>query len=210
MLEAYWGALLAVISISIVMVVSPGQDFAMITRNSILYSRRAGLLGAVGISLAIWLHVMYSLAGIAMIISQSEWLFSLIKYAGASYLAYLGVRALMYRRGSDTSAAIGRSDKRISDFDAFKAGFISNALNPKTTLFFLSIFTQVVTPETPVLIQLLYGAIISVAHLIWFVLVAMVLSSRAIISKVDQFKLWIERVMGTVLCLLAGKLLLSE
>ncbi len=66
-----------------------------------------------------------------------------------------------------------------------------------------------VTPETPIYIQVVYGAIISIAHLVWFVMVALVLSSKAVTSKVDTFKLWVERVMGTILCVLAGKIVLT-
>lgn len=208
-MQEYIGALLTVTSIAVVMVISPGQDFAMITRNSLLYSRRAGIIGAFGISVAIWLHVMYSLAGIALVIAQSEVLYSLIKYVGALYLAFLGIKGLLYKANKEGNTVTQGEKATLSDFKAFKAGFISNALNPKTTLFFLSIFTQVVTPDTPITMQLIYGAIISVAHLIWFVIVAVVLSSSAITSRIGTFKLWIERVMGTILCLLAGKIMLT-
>lgn len=204
----YFSTLITVTSIAIVMVISPGQDFAMITRNSLLYSRRAGILGAIGISVAIWLHVSYSLAGIALIISQSDTLYIGIKYAGAVYLLYLGIKGLLHKKTSvKTEDAINKT-QTISDSKAFQAGFISNALNPKTTLFFLSIFTQVVTPETPIFMQLIYGAIISVAHLIWFVIVAVILSSKTITSQIDSFKLWVERIMGVILCALAGKIIL--
>ncbi|MGO1297943.1 MAG: LysE family translocator [Vibrio sp.] len=97
-MHEYLGVIITVTSIAVVMVISPGQDFAMITRNSLIYSRRAGIIGAFGISVAIWLHVMYSLAGIALIISQSEFLYSLIKYAGAFYLAYLGIKGLLHKK----------------------------------------------------------------------------------------------------------------
>lgn len=208
-MHEYLGAIITVTSIAIVMVISPGQDFAMITRNSLIYSRRAGIIGAFGISVAIWLHVMYSLAGIALIISQSEFLYSLIKYAGAFYLAYLGIKGLLHKKGNGKNNDHQESKATLSDSRAFKAGFISNALNPKTTLFFLSIFTQVVTPETPIYMQVIFGAIISIAHLIWFIIVAVVLSSQAITSRIETFKVWIERVMGTILCLLAGKIIMS-
>jgi RhtB (resistance to homoserine/threonine) family protein len=204
----YFSALITVTSIAIVMVISPGQDFAMITRNSLIYSRRAGVLGAMGISAAIWLHVTYSLAGIALIISQSDTLYTGIKYAGAIYLLYLGFKGLAYKKTLAKNKEFIKNNQKISDMEAFQAGFISNALNPKTTLFFLSIFTQVVTPDTPIFIQLIYGAIISAAHFIWFVIVAVILSSKVVTSQIDSFKIWIERTMGIILCVLAGKLIL--
>ncbi|WP_024610761.1 LysE family transporter [Pseudoalteromonas sp. TB64] len=206
MLGEYIPTISLVISISVVMVVSPGQDFAVITRNSLLYSRKSGVIGAFGIFCAIWLHVAYSLAGIAIIISQTEVLYNLIKYGGASYLIFLGIKCFFAK--SDRAIPTGKFDKVcISNTAAFRAGFISNALNPKTTLFFLSIFTQVVTPETPYLIQLLFGFIIATAHFLWFSIVAFLFSSQRLANKIYDKKLWIERVMGGCLCLFAGKLI---
>jgi RhtB (resistance to homoserine/threonine) family protein len=206
MLLEYFSAISVVVAISAVMVISPGQDFAMITRNSLLYSRRAGLIGAFGIFSAIWLHVAYSLAGIALIISQSAVLYDFIKYAGASYLLFLGIKSLISKdKGQVCKDPLELPS--LSDVAAFRSGFISNALNPKTTLFFLSIFTQVVTPETPYSIQLLFGFIIAIAHLFWFSIVAFFFSSQRLANKINGVKVWIERAMGVCLCLLAAKLI---
>ncbi|WP_137297127.1 LysE family transporter [Psychromonas sp. SP041] len=206
MLAEYMPIISLVISISVVMVISPGQDFAIITRNSLLYSRRSGVIGAFGIFCAIWLHVAYSLAGIALIISQTEVLYNLIKYAGAAYLIFLGIKCLLSKK--DVEKSEGTLNKSvITNAAAFRAGFISNALNPKTTLFFLSIFTQVVTPETPYSVQFLFGFIIAIAHLIWFCIVAFFFSSQRLANKIFSVKVWIERVMGVCLCLLAAKLI---
>ncbi len=86
MLEAF-----SVATITILAVISPGADFAMVTRNSMVLSRRAGLLTAVGISLGVLVHVAYSMAGIGLLISRSILLFNALKLAGAAYLVYLGV-----------------------------------------------------------------------------------------------------------------------
>ncbi|MGF1741815.1 LysE family transporter [Vibrio profundum] len=209
MFPEYFAGIATVTAIAMVMVISPGQDFAMISRNSLLYSRKAGLMGALGISAAVWLHVTYSLAGIAFIILHTPVLYGAIKYTGAAYLAYLGIKALFSKKEGSNSTEIKEKSEAISNFTAFRAGFISNALNPKTTLFFLSIFTQVVTVDTPLSIQVLYGVIISIAHLIWFSLVAYLLSTKAVLRKVDKVKVWVERVMGTMLCLLASKIALT-
>lgn len=206
MLFEYLPVISLVIGIATVMVVSPGQDFAMITRNSLLYSRRAGLIGALGIFAAIWLHVAYSLAGIALLIDQSPLLYNMIKYAGAAYLLFLGGKLLLAKKVQDTEEK-GSESPAISDLAAFRAGFVSNALNPKTTLFFLSIFTQVVTPQTPYSIQFVFGLIIALAHLLWFSLVAFFFSSQALAKRIKSIKVWIERVMGVCLCLLAARLM---
>ncbi len=200
----YINEIIMVITISAVMVVSPGQDFAMITRNSLLYSRKAGIIGAIGIFCAIWLHVSYSLAGIAVIISNTPMLYDFIKYAGAMYLLYLGLKGILKKESFQQNIEV--DDNNISNYMAFQNGFMSNALNPKTTLFFLSIFTQVVDIHTPMHIQFIFGLIIALAHLIWFTVIAYFFSSKIFILKFSQKRLLIEKVVGGILILLAMKI----
>jgi RhtB (resistance to homoserine/threonine) family protein len=194
---SYLNTIITVSLISIFMAISPGADFAMVIRNSIFHSREKGLYSSFGIALAIWIHVTYSIAGLAIIISQSIILFSIIKYLGAGYLIYIGWKT--FTSSSDKNQQIIDDHKIISNFEAFKIGFITNALNPKTIIFFLSIFTQVVSIETPLYIQIIYGAIISLAHLIWFVTVAILLTQRIILQKFNSYKNTIEKVIGSLL-----------
>jgi RhtB (resistance to homoserine/threonine) family protein len=179
------------------MAISPGADFLMVTRNSVFYGRLAGLYSSLGVSLAIWFHVAYSIAGLAIIISNSILLFSVIKYLGAAYLIYIGWKTFNSKSTPDLMSDV--EDKSLSNFSAFKTGFITNVLNPKTTIFFLSIFTQVVDPKTPLLMQMLYGAIISLAHLIWFSSVSIFLSQPALLEKFQTYRNTIEKILGCVL-----------
>ncbi|RBW42446.1 LysE family translocator [Psychromonas sp. B3M02] len=193
----YLPELLSVTVIAIFMAISPGADFVMITRNSLFHGRQSGLYSALGIGLAIWIHVAYSIAGLAIIISKSILLFSLIKYLGAAYLIYIGYKTLTAK--SKLNDLQQTDNKPLSNFSALKLGFITNALNPKTTLFFLSLFTQVVNPSTPVSIQLLYGLIICLAHIVWFSMVSVFFSHPALVSQFNVHKQKIEKVVGSVL-----------
>lgn len=193
----YLSTIITVSVIAIFMAISPGADFAMVIRNSVFYSREKGLYSALGIALAIWVHVSYSIAGLAIIISQSIIFFSIIKYLGAGYLIYIGWKTFTTTSKEDQQTI--DNDKIISNFTAFKIGFITNVLNPKTTIFFLSIFTQVINTETPLYIQIIYGAIISLAHLIWFVIVSILLTQPIILQKFNYYKKPIERVIGSML-----------
>jgi len=206
MLIEYANQFLAVILVSTAMVISPGQDFAIVTRNTLLFSRKAGILSAVGIFLGIWIHVTYSLAGIALIIAKSPALYSAIKYMGAAYLLYLGIKSFMAK---DTALSGDASQAKLSNATALRNGFMSNALNPKTTLFFLSIFTQVIDPSTPIKIQFLFGMIIAIAHLVWFVIVAYFFSSRVFLAKFNSKRTIIERITGTILILFGIKIVTS-
>ena len=187
----------AVASITILAVISPGADFAMVTRNSMVLSRRAGVLTATGISLGVLVHVAYSMAGIGLLISQSILLFNAIKLAGAAYLIYLGATMLRARKVTPDQGAV--SVAPISDLAALRTGFFTNALNPKTTLFVVSLFAQVISPSTPVLTQLGYGAFMSLAHLVWFAFVAYAFSSEAARGIVASCRHIIERCIGGAL-----------
>lgn len=192
MLEA-----ISVATITILAVISPGADFAMVTRNSMVLSRRAGLLTAVGISLGVLVHVAYSMAGIGLLISQSILLFNAIKLAGAAYLVYLGFTMLRAKKAGPVQSADPAVP--LSDFAGLRTGFLTNALNPKTTLFVVSLFTQVISPSTPMTTQLGYGVFMSLAHLAWFVLVACLFSSAAARRFAVSCRHLVERGIGGVL-----------
>ncbi len=188
--------LIAVITITVLAVISPGPDFAMVTRNSLMLSRRAGVLTALGIGLGVFVHVGYTLVGLGLVIQQSLWLFNAIKLAGAAYLVYLGVKMLRARPGG---APDGRAPALLSDAAALRTGFLTNALNPKTTVFIVSLFLQVVRPDTPLAVQVGYGAFISLAHVVWFCLVALCFSSGAVRQRLLAARHWIDRVFGGLL-----------
>ncbi|MGN8200433.1 LysE family translocator [Salinisphaera sp. RV14] len=200
----YWPMLGTVMLIAVGMAISPGQDFALVSRNAMVYSRRAGVWASFGIATAVWLHVAYCITGVALLVASFPRLYVVIRWTGAAYLVYLGIQSLF--RSTAHSEETPARQRDITDRSAFGAGFLCNALNPKTTLFFLSIFTQLIKPATPISIQLLCGLIISLAHLAWFGSVAFWLSTPRLQAAIWRFKPWIERAVGTVLICLAAHL----
>lgn len=190
--------LLAVVTITILAVVSPGPDFAMVTRNSLVLSRRAGLLTAIGIGGGVLVHVAYTILGVGLLIQQSIWLFNVLKLVGAAYLVWMGVRMLRAKPAKDEPNAPAVA---LSDVGALRVGFLTNALNPKTTIFIVSLFMQVVQPTTRLSILIGYGAFISVAHIIWFALVAAFFSAGRVRSRILRVRHWIDRLFGGMLVL---------
>lgn len=198
--------LLAVVTITLLAVISPGPDFAMVSRNSLLVSRRAGVLTAIGIGGGVLVHVAYTMLGIGLLLQTSPWLFNGLKLIGAGYLVWLGVKMLRSRpQGEVTSSA----EMAMRDRDALRIGFLTNALNPKTTIFIVSLFMQVVQPATPMAVQLGYGAFISAAHVVWFALVALFFSAGAIRDGIMRFRIWIDRIFGALLVSFGIVLLLA-
>ena len=129
---------LTVFVLGFLVVMFPGPNFAMILRNSLLRSRRAGIYTALGIALGGTVHVTYSLIGIGVIISQSILLFNALKWLGAFYLIAIGLKALWTKK-HPIQAANG-PQARMSREAALRSGFLTCLLNPKSTLFFFALF----------------------------------------------------------------------
>jgi RhtB (resistance to homoserine/threonine) family protein len=190
--------LLAVVTITLLAVISPGPDFAMVSRNSLLLSRRAGVLTACGIGAGVVIHVSYTLVGVGVLIQQSLWLFTVLKAIGTAYLIYLGVG--MLRHAGAAAAAPSHADTAAtSDFAALKIGFLTNVLNPKTTIFIVSLFMQVVNPQTPLSVQIGYGLFIAVAHILWFAAVALLFSAPGVNARLLRLRKGIDRAFGGLL-----------
>lgn len=206
-----WMNWILLVSVMGIAVISPGPDFVMVVRNSVLYSRKAGLLTAAGLSLSICVHVFYTLAGIATVIAQSVALFSLIKYAGAAYLFYIGLKALKSRGfKGDADYNIVKKDTYMTGFQALRSGFLTNLLNPKASLFFLAIFTQFVGPGTALSVQVFYGLTCAVIIWLWFSVVALVLTNVHIKSVFLKASCWIDRVCGVLMIGLGIRLALTK
>lgn len=191
-------------------VASPGPDFAVVVRESVTQGRRVGSWTALGVGCGIFVHVAYSLLGIGLIVSQSIVLFNLFKWLAAGYLLYLGWRALRARPMSlDTADEVGTTSDR-SPWQAFVVGFVTNGLNPKATLFFLSLFTVVISADTPPWVQAGYGVYLAGATALWFLLVAWLFSRGRVRAGFARMGHWFDRLTGAVLIGLGVRLAVSE
>ncbi|UYI50237.1 LysE family transporter [Vibrio parahaemolyticus] len=191
--------------LGILIVISPGADFVLVLKNSLNQGRRAGIWSAVGISLAISIHISYSLLGISYLISQNEWLFSMIRYVGAAYLVYLGFKGLFASPSQQAERQI--THESTPDWQFFFQGFLCNVLNPKTMLFFLSIFSQVINPEADNQNSaLLYGAYMIALHGIWFSMVAILFTSPYLQTLLLKVKHRLNQACGAGLILFGAML----
>ncbi|MGR3993711.1 LysE family translocator [Pseudomonas sp. 1121_17] len=174
-----------------------GADFAMVTRSSYAQGRKAGLAAAVGIALGVQVHVLYTVLGIAVIISQSPALFMAMKVLGAGYLIYLGYQSLTNTKRIHLDDVGQRQS--WGSLRALRTGFFTNALNPKTMLFVISAYTQVVQPGSSLAQDFAYGAFMSFAHWLWFSLVAVFFSSAALRLAMIERQRVVDRLIGVAL-----------
>ncbi|WP_375741540.1 LysE family translocator [Pseudomonas boanensis] len=206
----YWTEFLTVALIHLLAVASPGPDFAIVVRESVAHGRRAGTWTAFGVGTGIFVHVAYSLLGIGLIVSQSIMLFNALKWLAAAYLLYIGIKALRAKPSDPVAAEAALVAGERSSRGAFATGFVTNGLNPKATLFFLSLFTVVINPQTPLAVQAGYGVYLAFATAVWFCLVAMLFSQRRVRAGFARMGHWFDRLMGAVLVGLGVKLAFTE
>ncbi|MBV7561776.1 LysE family transporter [Pseudomonas sp. sia0905] len=206
----YWTEFFTVALIHLLAVASPGPDFAIVVRESVAHGRRAGVFCALGVGTGIFVHVAYSLLGIGLIVSQSIVLFNALKWQAAAYLLYIGFKALRAQPAAPGAVQEQAAAPARTPRGAFVTGFVTNGLNPKATLFFLSLFTVVINPHTPLLVQGGYGVYLAVATALWFCLVAMLFSQQRVREGFARMGHWFDRLMGAVLVGLGIKLAFTE
>lgn len=206
---AYFNEFLALAAIAFLGALSPGPDFIIVTFHSLKYGRKAGFYTALGVGLGCLIHITYCVAGIGYIVMQSVLLFNILKYVGAAYLVYIGVKALLAKStlpNMEHNQYENEQANHFSSFAVMKKGFWVNALNPKATLFFVSIFSQVINPQTPSAIQASYGLEMALIGLIWFCLLSIILTTPKLKMQLNKMQKVIDKLLGGFLVALGLKI----
>jgi RhtB (resistance to homoserine/threonine) family protein len=206
----YLTEFLGLMAVFAVIIVAPGADFALVIRQCVLYGRRTALITSVGIGVSLLFHISYTILGIGLIVANSLLLFSMLKWAGAAYLIWLGIKswhepAFRMEESGDAASATGLSAPK-----AFAMGFITNALNPKPVLFFLSLFSVLVSPHTPGLIKFSYGIGMATALIAWFVAVSFFLTSKPVRERFLAWGRVFNKVTGALFVGLGVRLALTQ
>ena len=189
--------------------VIPGADFAMVLRQSIAQGRRAALFTSAGIATSILVHGSYTLLGIGVIVSQSLLAFNIIKWIGAAYLVWLAISALRSPAPQPPAEDDLAAAKR-GDFAAFALGFLTNLLNPKAVLFFLALFTTLVSAHTGGDIKVLYVLCMSLMLFAWFALVSVFFTTPSVRQGFFRFGRWFNRVTGITFLVLAVRVAIAQ
>jgi len=188
-------------------VISPGADFAVVSRNSSVYGRAAGVASSVGIASGCWVHIGYAVFGIGLILHYVPNAFTIIQLCGAIYLVYVGISTFFSKsikeQNSETSI-------RISNWKHFATGLLTNSLNPKTSIFIISMYTQVIGTQTSLIEQFLFGLFVCFSHLLWFVLIAIFMSTQKIRCWVMQYQKVFNGLIGGMLVALGIALFMTS
>lgn len=200
----------------VVITLLPGPDFAIVVKTALLSGRRQALACAFGINCGVAVHTIAAILGISAVIASSAELFAVLKWAGAAYLFYLGVRSLLDSRREKTHEegatveirAVGLQHKeKETPAAAFRSGIFCNLLNPKVVVFVLTFFPQFMDASLPAGPQLaVMGVTWAFLGVSWLsMLVVMMDRIRPIFGR-PAFQRWLNRTMGVILILFGLKL----
>ena len=206
----FWQGFIIVTFVHLLAAASPGPDFALVTRQALLHGRNNAIWASLGISLGLSIHILYSTAGLAAVVAHSADWMTLIKIAGGSYLTFLGIKGLRAKQGHEN---IMRGPVTTGHGPALRnvaTGFFCNALNPKAPIYFLSLFTVVLSPDTPLPTLAIYGCWIMLLQMFWFTTLAFCLTNEGVRGRLLKAGHWIDRAFGVTMLCLGIKVLTSS
>ncbi|QQN85773.1 LysE family translocator [Bacillus toyonensis] len=208
MIENY----LLFIIMSICLIILPGPDTAMATKNTLVAGKMGGVKTVFGTCIALLIHTLAAVIGLSALIVKSALLFSIFKYVGALYLIYIGIKALLAvknKEGVNTNDVSINNDKEHTS--CFRQGFLTNLLNPKIAVFFLTFLPQFLNPSHNTFIQLLVmGLTYLVLTIIWFAFYIFLIDKISAFMKKPKTQRYIQGLTGIVLIGFGIKLALEK
>lgn len=199
---------LAFAFVAALLVMSPGPNGILVARTVPTSGRAAGFANVAGFVTGFYLHGAMAILGISIILVQSATAFAIVKYLGAAYLCWIGVKSLIAAwQGIENTGKVKPAARRRTLLKAYAEGFLTNALNPKVSMFYLAAFPQfIVLGETTPAASFTLVAIHSLIAALWFGTLVLVMSRLTAISQSGRFQRWLKSVTGVVFIGFGAKL----
>jgi threonine/homoserine/homoserine lactone efflux protein len=197
------------IAVASLLVISPGPNGFLIAKTVPLSGQKAGFANIGGFVAAFYVHGTLSIFGISMLLVQSATAFTVFKILGAAYLIWIGVKAIRNALNSKETVSIELSTEtpnKISIRSAFLEGFITNALNPKVSMFYLAAFPQFISLESNAYSAYTLVTAHSLVNLVWFSIMVLALSRVKSVANNVKFKTWLNSITGAVFIGFGAKL----
>ena len=195
--------------IHLVALISPGPDFVVACRNTLLYSRVTGIYTAIGFGLGILVHISYAVFGLSWLIANHAFVFAIIQYVGAAYLIYIGVQSFRdFESKGESNTTV--SSHSIEAVKAVRIGFITNVLNPKATLFFLSLFSSMLTPAVSIVSLIVLSILLVGSTMLWFSLVALLISHPRFTAVLKRYEKTVQQFFGLLLIGIGGFIVVAS
>jgi RhtB (resistance to homoserine/threonine) family protein len=203
---------LAFTVLAALMTMSPGADTLLVVRNALRGGRRDGVITTFGICSGLYVHALLSALGVSVILMHSATGFTVLKFAGAAYLAWLGLQSLRSAARGGLNLATPQADAmRVPAWRSYREGLLTNLLNPKVIVFYLALLPQFIGPDDPVLRKsLLLTAIHAAEGIAWLALVSFLVDRSRQYFLRPLLRRWIDAACGTFLVALGVRLALQR
>ncbi len=203
-----WSEIATFVFVAALLVMSPGPNGFLIAKTVPTSGRSAGLANVVGFVTAFYVHGALAILGISIILVKSAIAFSVVKYLGAAYLIWIGVKALIAAyKGEESAEKVAPAKTRRTLWRAYWEGFLTNALNPKVSMFYLAAFPQFISVgETTAASSFLLVFLHSMIAAIWFIAMTLLFSKLSSMAQNGSFQRWLKGVIGVVFIGFALKL----
>ena len=193
---------ITVISLHAIAVMMPGPDFALILRIALQHGKKNAIWASLGVSLGLTVHIGYSIIGISWLSEADNFFYVTVVVIAAAYLIYLGgngcYKQLQSSRPSSTIVVQHSDYVRCRSFTSFSQGWLTNALNPKVSLFFIALFSIVIDGHTPALAKAIYVLEMMLVTFLWFAIISLLLTSakaQRTVGQVQQQLLWVTNLV---------------
>ena len=191
--------------LTFVLVIIPGPDYILITKNTLSNGKLAGFKTILGTCSALMCHTLFSIIGLSAIIVKSAMLYSIVKYVGAFYLIYLGIKSLLTKQVNDYS------NHETSNKNFYSQGLVTNLFNPKIAIFFLTFLPQFVDSTNSSWIHFcLLGATYIIVTFVIFGLYTLLLNKVRHVFETPRTQTIINKSAGMILLFFGAKLIVSE
>ncbi|MFQ6584617.1 LysE family translocator [Priestia megaterium] len=190
---------------TLLIAITPGADTVLVTKNTLNQGRKVGLKTVAGVCTGIVIHELLAILGLSAIIASSVLLFNIVKYAGAAFLIFMGISILLSKKKSITAHTTTTEQK--SETSSFLQGLLSNVLNPKAIIFFISFLPQFIKPEENTSLQMvLLGITPVLVTLVWLAIYVNLINYVRKWFNKPAFQSIFQRATGLVLITLAMRL----
>lgn len=178
--------------------ISPGPDFAIVTQYGLRSSRKAAFYASCGITIALIIHVLYCVTGVALFLQSSPKILLLIKFIGGAYLTYLGIKSIK------EASAVDKHQKEFKLKNAFTAGFICNLLNPKATIFLLSLFGVFAKSMNTLASKLAFGMSVPLLAILYFSFLSYIITHHKFLPFLQRRKKYFIGFMGLLILVIGA------
>ena len=186
---------------------SPGPSLALVIKNTVSGGQRVGYATSISHGLGVALYAAITATGVAVIIVNTPFLFTIIQYMGAAFLLYLGVKALLSKKSSTLIPA--ENELTTLSINGWRDGFLIAFLNPKLAIFFIALFSQFLNVDSSSEQKVIMTATVGIMDALWYCFVTFLISRGNVINKLKENSYIVDKITGVFLVALAVKVVLN-